>query len=397
MIAAADAAAPATARPAADAGRPRAVRMDIPADPPKSSRSAFPRKAPGRMSKGSARPGPLSRELPASAPAVGRWSSGGAGSPRERAVPQSARRSTSRSGADAVAARARRSAGGRSSTCPDTARGSPFSSLRLAGRCASVVDSTRMLRITPIVSSAALAQRMRRTSTDTPSSPLGDGSLQASPLGESAGFVPVAGLQRLESALSLCHCPGKKLQQGRDGKEHRRDLAADIASLRERGTTVIWCLLNDSELRTLGVPPKLYEQVAAKHGITLRRYPLVEMTPPASVQEFDGACMDPLYQTVFEDGGHVVVHCRGGVGRAGLVAACLLLRAGLVETHGPAAVAAVRKLRDPRAVESQTQRAFVGRYADWCAQGRQPTADAACAAAEPAVCAEVPTEQGCCD
>eukprot|EP01062_Namystynia_karyoxenos_P067645 TRINITY_DN61662_c0_g1_i1.p1 TRINITY_DN61662_c0_g1~~TRINITY_DN61662_c0_g1_i1.p1 ORF type:complete len:427 (+),score=72.31 TRINITY_DN61662_c0_g1_i1:69-1349(+) len=244
----------------------------------------------------------------------------------------------------------RRSVGGRQSPLIDAGEG--------------VVDSSKPLRISGIVRACRLAPR--RTSGYSSSQPSTAAGEEPCAESDASPATPTDADEGWNGALSLCHCPGKQLQQGRDGRTHRRDLAADIASLRDRRVSEVWCLLNDPELRTLGLPPQRYAECAEAHGVVLRRYPLVEMTPPKNVAEFDGECVAHIAAAIFAQRRHVVVHCRGGVGRAGLVAACLLLRAGAVPLNGPAAVAAVRKLRDPRAVESQTQRDFVARYADWC-------------------------------
>ena len=48
----------------------------------------------------------------------------------------------------------------------------------------------------------------------------------------------------------------------------------------------------------------------------------------------------------------VMCHCRGGVGRAGTLAACLALKLGLRRTK-KGSIKIVRLLRDKRAVESR--------------------------------------------
>lgn len=53
---------------------------------------------------------------------------------------------------------------------------------------------------------------------------------------------------------ALSQCPGKKIERGRDGKKHDRDIFKDVEYFKQKcGITLIVCLLNDSELRSLGV------------------------------------------------------------------------------------------------------------------------------------------------
>lgn len=59
----------------------------------------------------------------------------------------------------------------------------------------------------------------------------------------------------------------------------------------------------------------------------------------------------------------IVLHCRGGVGRAGLVAACMLLHLHLSKS-AKKAIERVRTLRCKSAVESYSQEQFVYKYAE---------------------------------
>ena len=58
------------------------------------------------------------------------------------------------------------------------------------------------------------------------------------------------------------------------------------------------------------------------------------------------------------EGGRVVVHCRGGLGRSGIVAALLLIEAGIASR---AAVDSVREARSG-AIETIQQEAYVRGY-----------------------------------
>jgi protein-tyrosine phosphatase len=59
-------------------------------------------------------------------------------------------------------------------------------------------------------------------------------------------------------------------------------------------------------------------------------------------------------------GGSVLVHCVGGLGRAGTVAACWLRSRG----HGADdAIATVRRARSPRAIETAVQERMIRDFA----------------------------------
>eukprot|EP00754_Rhynchopus_humris_P019915 Rhum_TRINITY_DN14668_c8_g1::Rhum_TRINITY_DN14668_c8_g1_i1::g.109303::m.109303 len=161
--------------------------------------------------------------------------------------------------------------------------------------------------------------------------------------------------------LSLSVCPGKKIPKGRNGRSYFRCLRRDLSSMREKaGVTRIICLLNPSELRTLGVQPVDYAHYAKQLGIDLVQFPMIEMSAPKDPASFDEEIIQPACRHIAETGS-ILVHCRGGVGRAGLLACCVILRLGEVRSADEA-IAVVRSRRDPRAVESQIQVNFVKKY-----------------------------------
>jgi protein-tyrosine phosphatase len=92
-------------------------------------------------------------------------------------------------------------------------------------------------------------------------------------------------------------------------------------------------------------------------GVEVRRHPIPDGHPPSTPEAMDAILAD------VDEGrrrGSVAVACMGGVGRTGTVAACALTRAG----HGPdEAIARVREVRHPTAVEMPAQERFVRSYA----------------------------------
>ena len=157
--------------------------------------------------------------------------------------------------------------------------------------------------------------------------------------------------------LVLSQCPGKNLKKGRDGKSHARDIAQDLTSFRERGIHIIVCLLNDYELRTIGVAPNQYREAAGSLGLLFIQYPIIEMAAPDSLDSLSQCVINPLFAEIAQ-GKSAVIHCRGGIGRAGTVAACMLKRMQLAEDHTQA-IKYIRKKRDKRCIESRRQEDFV--------------------------------------
>jgi len=152
----------------------------------------------------------------------------------------------------------------------------------------------------------------------------------------------------------MTFAPGKKAR-GIDGR-WERGLDADLERLREEyRTRVLVSLVEAHELRSLGITE--LPASAAKVYLKLLRFPIPDAGIPSSMSdtvEVVGKILEELRQ-----GRTVVIHCRGGLGRTGLVAACCLTALG---HEADAAIALVRTAR-PGAIETDEQARFVGRFA----------------------------------
>lgn len=134
--------------------------------------------------------------------------------------------------------------------------------------------------------------------------------------------------------LLLSSCPGKKVRltgpvRGRGAI--CRDLGLDLMRIRQLGVGAIVCCLDDEELAFLGAPWSQYEAEADKLGIEVIRLPMAEGFSPTDVLATDKAISCVVNDYTLH-GVHVLVHCRGGVGRAGLIACTWMLKLGLVRS-----------------------------------------------------------------
>ena len=140
--------------------------------------------------------------------------------------------------------------------------------------------------------------------------------------------------------LGLTIAPGK--QGSIYGRTHRRDLDTDLKALRAQGADGIVNLMEDDEQARWQMHG--YDEAAQQAGLSVRRYPIVDVNVPT-----DPASFRTLVEEVYTDlsaGKTVVVHCLGGLGRSGTLAACLLIRAGmdaeeatrLTRTYRPGAI-----------------------------------------------------------
>ncbi|MFH2008982.1 MAG: isochorismatase family protein [bacterium] len=147
--------------------------------------------------------------------------------------------------------------------------------------------------------------------------------------------------------VGLTLCPGRR-DQG-------RNLADDLDVIQAGSIVHIWGLLTEDELDWAGVADIASE--AQRRGIQYHHHPILDQSVP-TLEEAQEVSRQLL--AAVDAGENVLVHCVGGLGRTGALAACAAIDRGLSAED---AIALVRKARGPRAVESGSQVAFLYRYA----------------------------------
>lgn len=152
--------------------------------------------------------------------------------------------------------------------------------------------------------------------------------------------------------IGITFCPGKKQTNAASGSWDR-DLVLDFAAIEKWNAAALVTLLEAHELESLAVP-RLGNAVHDDHMIWY--YLPIR----------DGGIPDPDFEQTWEqsgrelravlrDGFNVLVHCKGGLGRAGTIGARLLIELGMEPAE---AVKAVRTVR-PGAIETAAQLAYV--------------------------------------
>ena len=166
--------------------------------------------------------------------------------------------------------------------------------------------------------------------------------------------------------IGITFCPGKKQEQSVTGSWDR-DLETDLAAITAWGATHLVTLIAPWEFVELGVE-SLPEQ-AASHGLSWHHAPILDGHAPGVVpQGFDPRGwfehvwpeILPTLDAALDRGEGVVVHCKGGLGRAG-TAAALLLAHRESELSSEAVVKRVREAR-PHAMETVVQECFLRRH-----------------------------------
>ena len=155
--------------------------------------------------------------------------------------------------------------------------------------------------------------------------------------------------------IGLTIAPGKRAPS-ETGDPWARDLACDLDRLTgEHAARVLVCLLEAAEMAQLGIAPLLDE--ARRRGLDVHWLPIRDGgVPPLEAAR-------PLVETVVEraaSGQPVVIHCQGGVGRAGTIGGCALVRLGVGVAES---IATLKARRDPSSPETAEQAEFIARFA----------------------------------
>jgi len=149
--------------------------------------------------------------------------------------------------------------------------------------------------------------------------------------------------------IGITLCPGKQ-QHGAATGAWARDLGLDLDAIERWGAAAVLTLIDEHEIAQLGIDG-LRAEVEARH-MAWRHVPLRDGGVPGAND------LGPWWATshhhllpLLRDGFSVLVHCKGGLGRAGMMAADLMVQLGV---DADRAMALVREAR-PGAIENRGQ------------------------------------------
>jgi protein-tyrosine phosphatase len=133
-------------------------------------------------------------------------------------------------------------------------------------------------------------------------------------------------------------------------------LRGDLASWKRAHIDAVLSLLTPDEERDLDLRDEASE--ARTQGIRFTSFPIPDRQIPRS----EAKLADVLERIAgdLSTGKNVLVHCRQGIGRSGLVAACLLVKKGMSPGAAVDSVSAARGMPVPETTE---QRDWIDHYA----------------------------------
>jgi ADP-ribosylglycohydrolase/protein-tyrosine phosphatase len=152
--------------------------------------------------------------------------------------------------------------------------------------------------------------------------------------------------------IGLTFCPGKKQAVALAGPWDR-DLGLDLDRIDDIGTRALVSVIELHELDDLGVPT--LGQAVENRGIEWHHISVVDDDVPDATAEARWCYTSARLRRLCAAGETVVIHCKGGLGRTGSLAAQLLIDFG---SDSEDAIAAVRAAR-PGAIQTQAQESYV--------------------------------------
>jgi ADP-ribosyl-[dinitrogen reductase] hydrolase len=153
--------------------------------------------------------------------------------------------------------------------------------------------------------------------------------------------------------IGITLCPGK-VQSGAVSGSWERDLRIDIQAVKSWGATAWLNLLTTTEMLDLKVGNL---EVAVKgSGIRYYRLPIEDGGVPDATFEKSWETAGAQLREELLRGGKILIHCKGGLGRSGMIASRLIVELGAAKPE-----AAIRRVRvsRPGAIETRAQEQHV--------------------------------------
>jgi protein-tyrosine phosphatase len=152
--------------------------------------------------------------------------------------------------------------------------------------------------------------------------------------------------------IGITFCPGKHDRFASTGV-WERNLDLDVSTIVAWKAKLVLTLVEAEELSVLKVP-HLGQEIESR-GIEWRHMPIADFSVPNEAFEKLWLTQGNEIRQMLRNGNNVIVHCKGGLGRAGMIAARLLVELGMDPDE---AIGYVRRVRKG-AIETPSQLAIV--------------------------------------
>ncbi|MEQ8332978.1 dual specificity protein phosphatase family protein [Nisaea sp.] len=122
-----------------------------------------------------------------------------------------------------------------------------------------------------------------------------------------------------------------------------------VGRIAQSGIDAVLTLATGEELSEHGVPHM--HDVFLKHAVSWTHFPIRDFDIPSDVDTRAWSALETILAARLKNGGSVLIHCRAGFGRSGMMAARLLMACGSTPDD---AVETVRNAR-PGTIETPAQ------------------------------------------
>jgi ADP-ribosyl-[dinitrogen reductase] hydrolase len=153
--------------------------------------------------------------------------------------------------------------------------------------------------------------------------------------------------------IGMTLCPGKTDHNPMYGDPWERNLDLDLDTVVRWGAAAVVSLVEDHEFQKLKVPG--FAVAVTDRGMKWFHLPITDVQPPDARFRSQWASTGVEIRALLDAGHNIVIHCRGGLGRTGTIAAQLLVE------YGSSAEDAITRVRQSRkgAIETSAQEDYV--------------------------------------
>ena len=161
-------------------------------------------------------------------------------------------------------------------------------------------------------------------------------------------------MQAGAGTIAMTSLPGRQ-QEVAFGGPWKRDLGHDMQAIRNSGAVRIVSLMETLELRAYKVHIEAFSRVAGALGMAFHHLPIVDGGTPDQIWVRQWQDEGPKIHQVLAHGNTIAIHCRGGFGRTGTLAAQILVELGTSPET------AIRLVRDARSgtIETKGQENYI--------------------------------------
>ena len=152
--------------------------------------------------------------------------------------------------------------------------------------------------------------------------------------------------------IAMTHCPGRNTVDAR-GRQWQRILSDDLAAIQSANISTVVSLISLSEMKKLGVsdlPAQVMQHKLQWLQLAIEDFGTPDLNPLENWQQIKESVLFALARRET-----VLLHCAAGLGRTGMMAACLLVACGQTPAS---AIEQVRAAR-PGTIETEAQAAFI--------------------------------------